>query len=76
MATVLPLFLATGLAPGGYKVDISRGQRISRVLSEWFMARPAATVFGMIGTKSARSLLLSISGTSAFGQSFPFRAAI
>jgi hypothetical protein len=36
MATVLTQSPTSRSAPGGYKVDISRGQRIGRVSSEWF----------------------------------------
>ncbi len=39
MATVLTQSPATRTATPGYKVDISRGQRIGRVSSEWF-SRP------------------------------------
>lgn len=39
MATVLPPVSGPATAPAGYKVDISRGQRIGRVSSEWF-SRP------------------------------------
>lgn len=39
MATVLTQSPTTRSGPGGYKVDISRGQRIGRVSSEWF-SRP------------------------------------
>lgn len=39
MATVLPPVSGPATTPAGYKVDISRGQRIGRVSSEWF-SRP------------------------------------
>jgi hypothetical protein len=39
MATLLSQSPATGPASAGYKVDISRGQRVGRVSSEWF-SRP------------------------------------
>ena len=39
MATILTQSDASRPSPGGYKVDISRGQRIGRVSSEWF-SRP------------------------------------
>lgn len=39
MATVLSQSNEPAAASGGYKVDISRGQRIGRVSSEWF-SRP------------------------------------
>ena len=39
MATVLPPVSGPATAPAGYRVDISRGQRIGRVSSEWF-SRP------------------------------------
>jgi len=39
MATILTQVDASRSASGGYKVDISRGERIGRVSSEWF-SRP------------------------------------
>ena len=39
MATLPSQSLPSAPAPGGYKVDISRGQRIGRASSEWF-SRP------------------------------------
>lgn len=30
---------ATSLASGGYRVDVSRGERVGRVSSEWFSRR-------------------------------------
>ena len=39
MATILPQADTSRPSSGGYKVDISRGQRIGRVSSEWF-SRP------------------------------------
>jgi hypothetical protein len=39
MATLLSPSPASRPAPAGYKVDISRGERIGRVSSEWF-SRP------------------------------------
>ena len=48
-------------ASGGYKVDVSRGERIGRVSSEWF-SRPAderylslSELFGSVKTRSDRS---------------------
>ena len=46
---------------GGYKVDVSRGERVSRVSSEWF-ARPAderylslSELFAAVGGRAERS---------------------
>jgi hypothetical protein len=39
MATIIPQSSTARSRPAGYKVDISRGQRIGRVSSEWF-SRP------------------------------------
>ena len=55
MATVLSDPRASGAsraAPGGYKVDISRGERIGRVSSEWF-SRPDDERFLSLGTLHA-----------------------
>ena len=74
MATVLTQSPTSRPTPRGYKVDLSRGQRIGRVSSEWFSRPDDQRFAGVHHSSTARAKPDRTVGAAYSNRSHPDRS--